>query len=119
MEAASSSTIVEKHMQEFPFSPSEAFLTVSNNDFPVIELREQLELIKKHNLHLKMGHTGTLYKDDEGNVKFKMDLEGKLQPLWTHKVTDADIHQAIYGIVKARVYVKSYYLGILFNIFFN
>ena len=90
MEAASSSTIVEKHMQEYPFSPSEAFLTVSTNNFPVVELRNQLNRIKAENLHLSKG-TPVYLTREEGKVIAKPDLENKLKPIYTYKVKQDDI----------------------------
>ena len=90
MEAASSSTIVEKHMQEFPFSPSEAFLTVSTNNFPVVELRNQLNRVKAENLHLSKG-TPVYLTREEGKVIAKPDLENKLKPIYTYKVKQDDI----------------------------
>ena len=90
MEAASSSTIVEKHMQEYPFSPSEAFLTVSTNNFPVVELRNQLNRVKAENLHLSKG-TPVYLTREEGRVIAKPDLENKLRPIYTYKVKQDDI----------------------------
>lgn len=90
MEAASSSTIVEKHMQEYPFSPSEAFLTVSTNNFPVVELRNQLNRVKAENLHLSKGTPVHLTRE-EGRVIAKPDLENKLRPIYTYKVKQDDI----------------------------
>ena len=90
MEAASSSTIVEKHMQEYPFSPSEAFLTVSTNNFPVVELRNQLNRVKAENLHLSKG-TPVYLTREEGKVIVKPDLENKLKPIYTYKVKQDDI----------------------------
>ena len=90
MEAASSSTIVEKHMQEYPFSPSEAFLTVSTNNFPVVELRNQLNRVKAENLHLSKG-TPVYLTREEGKVIAKPDLENKLRPIYTYKVKQDDI----------------------------
>ena len=90
MEAASSSTIVEKHMQEYPFSPSEAFLTVSTNNFPVVELRNQLNRVKAENLHLSKG-TPVYLTREEGKVIAKPDLENKLKPIYTYKVKQDDI----------------------------
>ena len=90
MEAASSSTIVEKHMQEYPFSPSEAFLTVSTNNFPVVELRNQLNRVKAENLHLSKG-TPVYLAREEGKVIAKPDLENKLKPIYTYKVKQDDI----------------------------
>ena len=42
LESSTNSTAYQTHIQEFALSPSEAFLTVSTNDFPVVELRAQL-----------------------------------------------------------------------------
>lgn len=90
MEAASSSTIVEKHMQEFPFSPSEAFLTVSTNNFPVVELRNQLNKVRSEHLQTTKG-TPVYLERKEGKVVARPDLEGKLKPIYNYKVKQDDI----------------------------
>ena len=90
MEAASSSTIVEKHMQEFPFSPSEAFLTVSTNNFPVVELRNQLNKVRAEHLQTIKG-TPVYLERKEGKVVARPDLEGKLKPIYNYKVKQDDI----------------------------
>ena len=90
MEAASSSTIVEKHMQEFPFSPSEAFLTVSTNNFPVVELRSQLNKVRSEHLQTTKG-TPVYLERKEGRVVARPDLEGKLKPIYNYKVKQDDI----------------------------
>ena len=53
LEKSSSSATLQKHIQEFPFKPSEAFLTVSTNNFPVVELRNQLNKVIHEKLQLK------------------------------------------------------------------
>ena len=90
MEAASSSVIVEKHMQEFPFSPSEAFLTVSTNNFPVVELRNQLNKVRAEHLQTIKGTPVYLERQD-GKIVARPDLEGKLQPIYNYKVKQDDI----------------------------
>ena len=90
MEAASSSTIVEKHMQEFPFSPSEAFLTVSTNNFPVVELRNQLNKVRSEHLQTTKG-TPVYLERKEGKVVARPDLEGRLKPIYNYKVKQDDI----------------------------
>ena len=90
MEAASSSVIVEKHMQEFPFSPSEAFLTVSTNNFPVVELRNQLNKVRAEHLQTIKG-TPVYLERKEGKVVARPDLEGKLKPIYNYKVKQDDI----------------------------
>lgn len=90
MEAASSSTIVEKHMQEFPFSPSEAFLTVNTNNFPVVELRNQLNKVKAEHLQTIKG-TPVYLSREGGKVIAKPDLENKLKPIYNYKVKQEDV----------------------------
>ena len=90
MEAASSSTIVEKHMQEFPFSPSEAFLTVSTNNFPVVELRNQLNKVRSEHLQITKG-TAIYLERKDGKIVARPDLEGKLKPIYNYKVKQDDI----------------------------
>ena len=90
MEAASSSVIVEKHMQEFPFSPSEAFLTVSTNNFPVVELRNQLNKVRAEHLQIVKG-TAVYLERKDGKVIARPDLEGKLKPIYNYKVKQDDI----------------------------
>lgn len=90
MEAASSSVIVEKHMQEFPFSPSEAFLTVSTNNFPVVELRNQLNKVRAEHLQTIKGTPVYLERQD-GKIVARPDLENKLQPIYNYKVKQDDI----------------------------
>ena len=94
MEAASSSTIVEKHMQEYPFSPSEAFLTVSTNNFPVVELRNQLNKVRAEHLQTIKG-TPVFIERKDGRIVAKPDLEGKLKPIYNYKVKQDDISGAV------------------------
>lgn len=82
------SNVIQKRVQEYPFNPSEAFLTVSTNDFPTIELRNRLAIIRRENLHTKYGQAVTLYKDDAGKVRAKPDLNGLLSPNWYRLVND-------------------------------
>ena len=94
--AANSSYVLQKRVQEKPLSPSEAFLTVSTNDFPIVELQHQLDLVRRENLHIKKGMAGTLYRDEEtSKVRFKIDLKNELTPLNSYKVKDTDIRGAI------------------------
>lgn len=93
---ANSSYVLQKRMQEKPLCPSEAFLTVSTNDFPIVELQHQLDFVRRENLHIKKGIVGSLYKDEEtSKVRFKIDLKGELHPLNSYKVKDEDIRGAI------------------------
>lgn len=82
---STSSTLIQARVQEYPFCPAEAFLTVSVNDFPTVELRNHLNKVIRESLHLKKGKAVELYRDsDTGKIKAKLDLENKLQPLWDY-----------------------------------
>ena len=80
LESSSSSALLQKHVQEYPFSPSEAFLTVSTNNFPVVELRNQLNKVKAERLQFKKGTPVTLTFEGS-KVVAKPDLTKKLQPV--------------------------------------
>jgi hypothetical protein len=89
-----SSLSVQGRMQEYPLKPSEAFLTVSFNDFPIEELRNQLNLVIREKLYMKLGQAGVLYRDDANKVRFKPDLNAELEPLYfrdneTHNIRGA------------------------------
>lgn len=89
LEKSSSTATLQKHVQEFPFCPSEAFLTVSTNNFPVVELRNQLNKVKFEKLQYKKGSFVYLQKAD-GKVTAKPDLKNELQPVihYNPKVED-------------------------------
>jgi hypothetical protein len=84
LENSSSSSLLQKHVQEYPFCPAEAFLTVSTNNFPVVELRNQLNKVLHEKLQLKKG-TSVYIERKEGKVIAKPDLENKLQPILNYK----------------------------------
>lgn len=96
---STSTTLLQKRVQEYPLNPSEAFLTVSVNDFPVVELRNHLNKVQRESLHIKKGQPVYLYRDnDSGRVIAKPDLDNKLQPLWDYapKTTNLDGAVVIY-----------------------
>lgn len=94
---ASSSGAIQQRVQEHPFNPSEAFLTVSMNDFPTIELRNQLNKVIREKLNLKFGQPCYLFPEEkivknEYGVENKVrkitarpDLDNIIEPLWTYK----------------------------------
>lgn len=112
---ASSSLVLQTRVQHYPMSPSEAFLTVSVNDFPIMELRKQYNRVVRDNLHLRYGQPVYLErinygdKDEEdrmnvdafGNlapsqsykpkVRAVPDLTGIIQPLWDYKPKTNDL----------------------------
>lgn len=116
---ATSSVVLQKRVQEYPMSPSEAFLTVSVNDFPIMELRNQYNRVIRENLHLIKGQPVYLERieqkaptDDAGmlvdafeqfkgnifkpKIRAVPDLTGELvQPLWDYKPKTADLKGGI------------------------
>lgn len=116
VKTSTSSNAIQSRVQEYPLCPSEAFLTVSTNDFPIVELRQQFNKVKRDNLHLKYGMpcylerkskpTGTkLSVDSEGRVvesliydsgiKINIDLDNHIQPIWDYKVKTKDLKGGI------------------------
>lgn len=71
------STDIQKRMQEKPLGPIEAFGMVSANNFPVIELKRQLEIVVANKLHLTKGTPVELTWDGvEKKVSAKPILNG-------------------------------------------
>lgn len=89
------SSILQGRVQEYPMNPSEAFLTVSFNDFPIVELRNRLNKVIREKLHLKMGQAVELYRDDTGKALYKPDLHHKLQPIWDYEPKIKDLSGAV------------------------
>lgn len=68
---STSSNDIIKEKAYYPLTPSECFLTVSSNDFPIEACKQQLEWIKANNFK-------------PNNIELFWNLEGKVQ----HKFTD-------------------------------
>lgn len=84
LDKSASTSELQKHMQEFPFGPAEAFLTVSTNNFPVVELRNHLNKVITEGLQQKKGTPVYLgYK--EGVVTATPDLKQELDPIIHYK----------------------------------
>lgn len=89
---SSDSGAIQQHVQEWCKTPAEAFLTVSMNDFPIIELRNQYNKVVRENLHLKMGQPSYIFKDNEtGKVTARPDLDSYIHPLWSYKPKTNDL----------------------------
>lgn len=85
-----STTALQQRLQENPLSPSEAFLNISVNNFPVQELRNQLGKVKREGLQTKMGQPGYMLVKD-GKATFKPDLSNKLEPIYHYKHNTTNI----------------------------
>ena len=91
LESSTNSTAYQKHVQEFALCPSEAFLTVSTNDFPVVELRAQLNKVIREKLMLIKGTPVHLSRGENGKILAQPDLVNKLNPIIHYKVKEADL----------------------------
>lgn len=92
--SSSSSAAIQKHIQEFPFSPAEAFLTVSSNNFPVVELRRQLDKVIHLGLQYTKGTPVSLHREN-GKVKVTPDLKKELDPIYHYKVKNSGLTGAV------------------------
>jgi hypothetical protein len=71
------SSDMQSRMQEKPFGPFEAFGMVSTNNFPVLELKRQLDITLSKGLHLTKGTPVKMYYDYETKrVKADPILDG-------------------------------------------
>lgn len=87
LEAGKSKKPLYDEMQNNPRVPSEAFLTINSNIFPVGELKEHLNWLRsnQHDGFVK-GQCGELVfvmsDSGEPELKWKPDLKNKLTPTW-------------------------------------
>lgn len=72
------SSTLDKHIQEYPFGPSEAFLVSTGNIFPAVELRKVYDKLMRSEGN--KGRPAYIYKQD-GEVKIEYDLTGTLRPI--------------------------------------
>ena len=75
-----SSSEIQRRMQEKPLGPSEAFAAVSVNNFPVVELKQQLAKVKANDWQNSKG-TPVELSYVEGKVNAKPLLDGKATPI--------------------------------------
>jgi len=64
-------------LQMKPLVPSEAFLVLEGNIFPIGELKEHLSNLESNSKTQDLGNTGLMYRDDNGKAYFKVDLKLK------------------------------------------
>lgn len=83
--------VIQKRVQEYPLKPSEAFLTVSTNDFPITELRNRLNVVEREKLYDKKGQPVFLTRDETGKVRAVPDLKRELNPVWHYKPKILDL----------------------------
>lgn len=86
LDNGATSADIQKRMQEKPLGPFEAFGMVSTNNFPVLELKRQLEIVKAKNLHMIMGTPVKLFYDyDSKKVKAEPILDGTANVIYRQK----------------------------------
>lgn len=61
-----------KAIMYYPLTPSECFLSDSDNDFPIEAAKQHLQYLKDNHIH---GQCIWLYKDTEGKIKHKFGSE--------------------------------------------
>jgi hypothetical protein len=90
---STSSKGLQKRQQEHPYSPSEAFLLVSLNDFPTIELRNRLNLVLRENLHIKKGQPVEMYRCPQRKVIVADPIleYTTVSPIWRHHPSETDL----------------------------
>lgn len=65
---STTSNEITKEKAYYPLTPSECFLTISSNDFPVEAVKEQITWLDKNDFHPLCVE---LYRDVQGNVQVK------------------------------------------------
>jgi hypothetical protein len=86
LDNGATSADIQKRMQEKPLGPFEAFGMVSTNNFPILELKRQLEIVKAKNLHMIMGTPVKLFYDYESKkVKAEPILDGTANVIYRQK----------------------------------
>ena len=86
LDNGATSADIQKRMQEKPLGPFEAFGMVSTNNFPILELKRQLEIVKAKNLNMIMGTPVKLYYDYESKkVKAEPILDGTANVIYRQK----------------------------------
>lgn len=91
IKAGASSYILQKHLQEEPLNSGEALAAVSNNTFPVVELKSQLDKVIALKLQETRG-TPVQMSRENGKVVVKPLLYSKdVQPITTLRFKNNDI----------------------------
>lgn len=93
LENSSSTSKLNKHIQEFPICPADAFNLTSYSIFPTEELRNRYNKVLSQKIHIKKGIPVTLSYDSNDFTKViaKPDLSGKLEPIWGWKPKNQDL----------------------------
>lgn len=83
-ENGATSLEIQQRMQEHPLNSAEAFGLISVNNFPIVELKAQLDKVKAHKLQFTKGTPVTLYYEGK-ECKAKPILDGSVEPITSIK----------------------------------
>lgn len=81
---------LQKRMQEYPKNSAEAFGLIASNNFPVVELKAQLDKVKAKNWQQSKGTPVQLFYGDGGKVRAKRILDGSKSPITSYKNVPLD-----------------------------
>jgi hypothetical protein len=86
LDNGATSADIQKRMQEKPLGPFEAFGMVTVNNFPVLELKRQLDIVKGKNLHMIKGTPVKMFYDYERKkVMAEPILDGTANVIYRQK----------------------------------
>lgn len=94
-DSSAAQAVIQSRMQEEPISPSEAFLTVSTNSFPVAELRRQVDKVRANHLDELLGTPILLFRDEFNKVVGQPDMDNLLNPIRKRFPDTADLRGAL------------------------
>lgn len=89
IENGATSTEIQRRMQEKPLGPKEAFSSVSVNNFPVVELKAQLEKVKANGWQFTKGTPIEHYYEGRTAVG-KPILDGSANPITSYHSVPQD-----------------------------
>lgn len=84
IDSGATSGEIQRRMQEYPKNSSEAFGLVAMNNFPVVELKSQLDKVKAKQWQFSKGTPVKLYYEGD-NVRAKRILDGSAEPIISYK----------------------------------
>lgn len=90
LENSGSLSDIQLRVQEYPLNPAEAFLTVSTNNFPVVDLRKQLQRVKAGQLQQVKGTPVTM-EEWRDTVKITPILDGTANPIYKLKPDNSSL----------------------------
>lgn len=96
LDNGATSSDIQKRMQEKPLGPFEAFGLVSVNNFPILELKKQLDLVRSKQLHISKGTPVKLYYDGvEKKVISEPILDGTANVIYSMKPTNTSLEGCV------------------------